>query len=137
MSEPSSLHNQGIKIQDEADICPMIPAHSFREQQIGNAELHTGGVRLEPGGQVVSRIPTKLSEYLFYFFWIAPLHDGYLPKDIECGWLSWECQVTAKSDSVGHVERRRATGQGLHSRCPLPKSWCPESFVFLSILKYL
>lgn len=136
MSEPSSLHNQGIKIQDEADIWPMIPARSFREQQIGNAEFHTGGVRLEPGGQVVSRIPTKSSEYLFYFFWIATLHDGYLPKRYRV-WLSWECQVTAKSDSVGCVERLRATGQGLHSRCPLPKSWCLESFVFLSLLKYL
>lgn len=58
MSEPSSLQNQGIKIQDEADIWPRMPARPFREQQIGNAELHTGGVRLEPVGQVVSRIPT-------------------------------------------------------------------------------
>lgn len=66
MSEPSSLHNQGI--QDDADIWPMIPARSFREQQIGNAKLHTGGVRLEPGGQVVSRIPTKSSEYPFLLF---------------------------------------------------------------------
>lgn len=72
MSEPSSLHNQGIKIQDEADIWPMIPARSFREQQIGNAELHTGGVRLEPGGQVVSRIPAKSSEYLFFTFFGLP-----------------------------------------------------------------
>lgn len=59
MSEPSSLQNQGIKIHDEADIWPMMPARSLREPQIGNAELDTGGVRLEPGGQVVSRISTK------------------------------------------------------------------------------